>query len=205
MMENRRAEIIHSIKDGAILFAITLIAGLLLGFFYEITKEPIARQQEIAVQKACAAVFKEASFEEVSYAMSAELSQKLVDRGVTIGTVFGAIDAQGQQAGYVIETTSANGYGGNIVLYVGITSDKTVSGVSILSIAETPGLGMKAEDVLVPQFENKVASTFTYSKTGAMATNEIDAISGATITTEAVVDAVNGAVDVADELLKGGN
>lgn len=204
-MENRKSEIMSSVKDGAILFAITLIAGLLLGFFYQITKEPIAKQGELAIQKACAAVFKDATFEEVSYVMSDELSQSLDSQGVTIGTVYQALDAQGQSAGYVVESTSANGYGGNIVLYVGIRADKTVSGVSILSIAETPGLGMKAEDVLIPQFADKTAVAFTYSKTGSVAANEIDAISGATITTKAVVDAVNGAVNVTTELLEGGN
>lgn len=204
-MENRKSEIMSSVKDGAILFAITLIAGLLLGFFYQITKEPIAKQQELAVQKACAEVFSDASFEAIDYAPSVELQETFVAEGVEIGTVFKALDSQGQETGYVVETTSANGYGGDIVLYVGITNEKTVSGVSILSIAETPGLGMKAEDVLVPQFKDKEAATFAYSKTGAVAPNEIDAISGATVTTKAVVQAVNGAVAVADELLEGGN
>jgi len=204
-MENRKSEIMSSVKDGAILFAITLIAGLLLGFFYQITKEPIAKQQELAVQKACAEVFADASFEAVSYVPTADLQETLVAEGVEIGTVFKALDSQGQETGYVVETTSANGYGGDIVLYVGITNEKTVSGVSILSIAETPGLGMKAEDVLVPQFKDKEAATLTYSKTGAVAPGEIDAISGATVTTKAVVQAVNGSVAVADELLEGGN
>lgn len=204
-MENRKSEIMSSVKDGVILFAITLIAGLLLGFFYQITKDPIAKQQELAVQKACAEVFADADFEALAYAPSADLQETLAAEGVEIGTVFQALDAQGETAGYVVETTSANGYGGDIVLYVGITKEKSVSGVSILSISETPGLGMKAEDVLIPQFKNKTATTFTYSKTGAVAPGEIDAISGATVTTKAVVQAVNGAVDVADELLEGGN
>lgn len=204
-MENRKAEIMSSVKDGVILFAITLIAGLLLGFFYQITKDPIAKQQELAVQKACAEVFADASFEAITYAPSTELQEVFASEGVEIGTVFEALDAQGEVVGYVVETTSGNGYGGDIVLYVGITKEMNVSGVSILSIAETPGLGMKAEDVLIPQFKDKAATTFTYSKTGAVASSEIDAISGATITTKAVVQAVNGAVAVADELLEGGN
>lgn len=204
-MENRKTEILSSVKDGAILFAITLIVGVLLGFFYEITKEPIARQQELAVQKACAEVFADASFEKIEYVVSDAVSNQLSADGVEIGTVFQALDAQGQMAGYVVETTTANGYGGDIVLYVGITKDMNVSGVSVLSIAETPGLGMKAEDVLIPQFKGKTAGAFTFTKSGAVAANEIDAISGATITTKAVVEAVNGAVLVADELVEGGN
>ena len=63
--------------------------------------------------------------------------------------------------------------------------------MSILSISETAGLGMRAEEVLVPQFAGKKADGFVYTKSGASADNEIDAISSATITTSAVVDGVN--------------
>ena len=50
---------------------------------------------------------------------------------------------------------------------------------------------MQAEDVLVPQFAGRNAYPFVYSKTGAAADNEIDAISGATITTSALTNGVN--------------
>ena len=54
------------LKEAGILFAITLIAGLLLGFVYELTKEPIRQQEEKAVQEACQAVFADAEhFEEL--------------------------------------------------------------------------------------------------------------------------------------------
>lgn len=51
---------------------------------------------------------------------------------------------------------------------------------------------MKAGDVLVPQFENKQVESFTYTKSGSTNDSEIDAISGATITTRAIVNGVNG-------------
>ena len=51
---------------------------------------------------------------------------------------------------------------------------------------------MKAGDVLVPQFENKQVESFTYTKSGAANDSEIDVISGATITTNAIVNGVNG-------------
>ena len=170
------------------MFAITLIAGLLLGFVYELTKEPIRQQEEKAVQEACQAVFADAEhFEELdAYTPSADTAQKLADTGITIGTVYEAQDASGTQLGYVIQTTTSEGYGGNIVLYVGIRLDGTVNDISILSISETPGLGMKAGDVLVPQFHNKNVKSFAYTKTGSTSDSEIDAISGATITTKAV-------------------
>ena len=162
-MKNKN-DIQAMLKEAGILFAITLIAGLLLGFVYELTKEPIRQQEEKAVQEACQAVFADAEhFEELdAYTPSADTAQKLADTGITIGTVYEAQDASGTQLGYVIQTTTSEGYGGNIVLYVGIRLDGTVNDISILSISETPGLGMKAGDVLVPQFHNKNVKSFAF-------------------------------------------
>lgn len=194
------------LKDSGILFAITLIAGLVLGFVFQLTKEPIRIQKEKAIQAACAEVFPAAvSFEEFDSAPSGEVRDFSAANGVTIGTVYKALGADGAVAGYVMEVTSSQGYGGNIRLYEGITTEGTLNGVSILEIAETPGLGMKADSVLVPQFAGKTVSSFTYTKTGAAADNQIDAISGATITTEAVTNAVNAGLLHFEKDLKGGS
>lgn len=196
----------NMLKDAAILFAITLISGLLLGLVYQVTAQPRREQQERKIREACQAVFAQAEqFEELSYTMDEALAQQLAENGVKIGTVYQARDAAGSPMGYVIETTSGEGYGGNITLYAGITNDGILNGVSILTISETPGLGMRAQEVLVPQFEQKAAVDFTYTKTGSQSDSEIDAISGATITTRAVTNAVNGAVSVfTQDLQKGG-
>ncbi len=195
------------LKDAFILFAITLISGLILGFVYELTKEPIRLQEERAIQEACKQVFAQAnSFDAMDYVPPAELAEAVAGIGVEIGTVFEAKDVSGNSMGYVVQSTTKEGYGGNIVLYVGITNECVLNGISILSINETPGLGMNAETVLVPQFENVEATLFDYTKSGSTAPNEIDAISGATITTKAICNAVNGAVYVVtQDLLKGGN
>lgn len=207
-MENKNKDISSMLKDAVILFAITLISGLILGFVYQITKEPIAAQEAKAIQEACAAVFPDAgdvTFEETSYAPSAQLTAELADTGVQIGTIYNALAPDGSSKGYVVKSTTKEGYGGSIVIYVGISSDGVVNGISILEISETPGLGMNAEEVLVPQFAGKDATTFTYTKTGSTSPQEIDAISGATITTKAIVNAVNGAVRmVTEELAEGG-
>ena len=63
---------------------------------------------------------------------------------------------------------------------------------------------MKAGDVLVPQFHNKNVKNFTYTKTGAASDSEIDAISGATITTKAVTNAVNGSLLAFNDYVQGG-
>lgn len=193
-------------RDAAILFAITLISGLLLGLVYQVTAEPRREQQERKIREACQAVFAQAqSFEEMSYTPNEALARELSAEGVRIGTVYRALDGAGSPLGYVIETTSGEGYGGNITLYAGITNDGIVNGVSILSISETPGLGMRAGEVLIPQFSGKMAAGFTYTKSGSQSDSEIDAISGATITTEAVTNAVNGAVSAfTGDLQKGG-
>lgn len=186
------------LKEALVLFVITLFAGLILGFVYELTKDPIKAQEEKAVKEACQKVFAQANdFVVYEYTPSAEVTSQAEENGIKIGTVYQALDNTGAVAGYVVETTSTRGYGGNIVLYTGVAMDGTVNDVSILTISETPGLGMQAEKVLIPQFHEKQVDSFSYTKTGSRTDSEIDAISGATITTKAVTNAVNSALSVA--------
>ena len=194
------------IKDALILFAITLIAGLMLGVVNDITKEPIARQEQKAKTEACQNVFADAaSFEEQEME---DATQALADAGLTgadIDELMAAKDASGAFLVYVITVTDHEGYGGDIQFSMGVTTDGVLNGISLLSISETAGLGMRAGEVLVPQFENKDVDRFTYTKTGSTADSEIDAISGATITTNAVVNGVNAGLLYFDEFLKGGS
>ena len=204
MVKNKN-DIMVMLKEAGILFAITLIAGLVLGLVYELTKEPIRIQQEKAVQEACSAVFQSAvSFEELNYQLDDMLTEELSGEGVKIGSVYKALGENGVLLGFVLEAASTEGYGGNIVLYLGVAMDGTLNDISILEISETAGLGMQAPDVLVPQFHDKNVDNFVYTKTGAVADNEIDAISGATVTTRAVINAVNGGLKAAQVLLEGG-
>ena len=169
-----------------------MIAGTALGLVYEITKDPIAKAEADAKQEACQTVFPEAdTFEEVE--VDSDAAAKAVESMGTNATVDEVYVAKmgGDEAGYVITTTDKDGYGGNIQISVGIMNDGTVNGISILSIGETAGLGMRAGEVLVPQFAGKQVEKFSYTKTGAASDDQIDAISGATITTNAVVNGVN--------------
>ena len=199
------------IKDALILFAITLIAGLMLGVVNDITKEPIAQQEQKAKNEACQNVFAAAdSFEAQELADSAQIEQVLADAGISgadIDELMAAKDASGALLGYVITVTDHEGYGGDIQFSMGITNEGTLNGISLLSISETAGLGMRAKQdpSLVPQFSDKNVSRFTYTKTGATADSEIDAISGATITTNAVVNGVNAGLAYFDKILKGGS
>lgn len=194
-------------KDAGILLVITVVAGLLLGLVYQITKEPIAIQQEKAKKEACKEVFADASgFTELE--LDAPDVSAWAEAGFaeeTIDEVMAAQDASGNTLGYVITVTTKEGYGGDIRFTIGITKDGSVNGISLLSISETAGLGMRADEVLKPQFAGKNAEKFEYTKAGAVYENEIDAISGATITTNAVVNGVNAGLYYFRTQLKGGS
>ena len=200
----------NMLKDAAILLAITLFAGLILGLVYQITKEPIAQAEEAAAKEAYAEVFPGAlEFEMLKgtttddEAFTMQWREAGFER-VDIVNVLEAKDNAGALLGYVLTVTSHEGYGGDITFTVGIANDGTLNGISILNISETAGLGMKAEEVLVPQFSNKKVSVFTYTKSGAVSDDQIDAISGATITTKAVTKAVNGGLFFFQTQLGGG-
>lgn len=190
------------LKDALILFAITIVAGLLLGVVYDVTKEPIEQQKAKAKQEASMEVFAAAETfvtmtDDTGAVVSAEVD------GVSIDEVQRALDGNENLLGYVITVTDHEGYGGDIQFSMGVALDGTLNGISLLSISETAGLGMKAGDVLVPQFENKRADSFTYTKTGAVNDSEIDAISGATITTNAIVNGVNAGLAYVREMFDG--
>ncbi len=183
------------LKDALILFVITLVAGLLLGFVYDVTKVPIEQQKAKAKAQACRNVFSRADSFESMFEEGEDLMAYFpegLELKVDVNEVMQALDSSGQLMGYVITVTDHEGYGGDIQFSMGVTLDGTLNGISLLSITETAGLGMKAGDVLVPQFANKTVERFTYTKSGSTNDSEIDAISGATITTKAVVNGVNG-------------
>ena len=195
------------LKDAMILLAITIVAGLVLGVVYQVTKEPIAQQEAKAKQKACQEVFSDAASFEAPEGFSEEAAYQVISEqypNQDINEVVKAVDASGQPLGYVITVTTHEGYGGDIRFSVGIRNDGTVNGISILSIAETPGLGMNAEKVLKPQFAGKTVEKFEYTKTGAAAESQVDAISGATITTNAIVNGVNAGLYYFNTELGGG-
>lgn len=194
-------------KNTGILLAITLIAGLLLGLVYQVTKEPIAEQEALAKEKACQEVFADAAtFEAVEVSAVDESTWSGEGYGQeSVDEVMAAMDDTGNTLGYVITVTTKEGYGGDIQFSIGVRLDGTVNGISILSISETAGLGMQAEDVLKPQFAGKNVEKFAYTKNGASADNEIDAISGATITTNAVTNGVNAGLYYFQTVLGGGS
>lgn len=187
------------IKDSLILFGITLIAGLLLGGVYAITKGPIAQAQIDKQQAAYQSVFADAvSFQEIGQSSPEAIAKLLQTAGYEkdrIDETKLAVDAAGSPLGYVMTVTSTEAYSGELQIAIGIRLDGTVNQISFLSLSETMGLGMEAKQpAFYEQFSNKKVNAFSYTKSGAVADNEIDALSGATITSNAVTNAVNAAI-----------
>ncbi len=188
-----------------VLFAITLVMGAALGVVNNVTKEPIAKTKQEAKETAYKNVFptaaKVATSDTVDYASINDVVHQLGYPSVDIDELAVALDSSGALAGYVVTATTSEGYGGDIQVIVGISVDGTVQGVDFLTINETVGFGLNAkEPEFKDQFVGKKVLTFEYTKTGATKDSQIDAISGATITTSAVVDAINAAVMIVNLL-----
>lgn len=199
------------LKNCVALLVITLVAGLALSAVNEITKEPIAKAEETARLEAYETVFPDAEFE-TPQDLDALLEggQAAIDSvgltGCTVSDILYANDANGERIGYVVAAVSPNGYGGDISVAVGIDAKtSTITGFSVLSNSETAGLGARCtEDEFVSQFAGKDATSIEYVKGGGAAGNQIDAISGATVTTNAVTEAVNSTLAVYGNVLKEG-
>lgn len=180
---------------------ITVIMGAILGAVYSVTKEPIEKAEEKAKQEAYKEVFPEAveiitiDEEKLDYKQVNDLIQSFGFTHDTIDEISYAADADNNLIGFIVVVTNDNGYGGDIQMVVGMRKDATITGLAFLVLDESPGLGMEADKAkFKEQFVGKHETRFEYSKTGAVAENQIDAISGATITTSAVTDGINAAV-----------
>lgn len=191
--KDERKEII---KNTLIMFAITAIAGGLLGIANEVTKEPIRIMEQNTIDNAHKSVFNSAaSFEEIAVDVD-KMSEIFADNysTVEIEKAYKALSSENELLGYVLEVNSHKGYGGDIIFSIGFTLDGYINKISITTISETAGLGMNAPSDLAPQFNGLSADeTFVLSSAKTKG-NEIDAISGATITSKAVVNGVNAAL-----------
>lgn len=179
-------------KLGAVLFAITAITGLVLGGIYTMTLEPISAAKEKEKMAALVETLPGASdFEEVEFSPENGIVKE-VNKG----------SADGKAVGYNI-TVTPKGYGGLIEMVVGIDNDGRLMDIKILSHNETPGLGAKAaEPAFSGQFHEKKVEKIAVTTAPPAADNEIQAISGATITSKAVASGVNTALEYWTKNLK---
>ena len=199
------------IKDALALTLITLVAGVALGGVYEITKDPIAKQEAQAKAEAYEQVFTDAAaFEavEMDDTLTKTIRDQLDQEGYkaqSIEEVMRAEDQSGETLGYAFTVVTSEGYGGDIQFSMGIKNDGTLNGISILSIGETAGLGMNADTpAFKDQFVGKQVEKLQYTKNGVTQDDEINAISGATVTTNAMTNGVNAGL-CAFRVMEGGD
>lgn len=176
-IKKNRADII---KPVGVLLAICIIIPLALSVTNKVTAKKIAELEN------------ENSKKNMQSLVSADDFEKCSDGGIEYYTAIKG----GDTAAYIF-TESAKGYGGDVSVMTAVKPDGTVAGVAILDVSgETPGLGQNAaKESFYSQYAG-LKKGVSLLKNGAKAeNNEVDAVTGATITSTAVTRAVNAALD----------
>lgn len=177
------------IKLAAILFAIAFLCSLILVVCNSIT-EPVIKKLQIESENSAKA--------EVLSINDGEFKNIKADG---VDEAYLGYDKDGNLVGYCFKV-SPSGFGGKITLMVGVDTSCKVVGVKITQMSETPGLGAKASE---PDWLNKfVGKTngINIAKGGKGGENDVDAISGATITSKAVANGINLSLDAAQKLIE---
>jgi electron transport complex protein RnfG len=163
-----------------VLFVITAVVAALLGAVNAVTETKIIEANKAKTVTALKVVMPGASsFEEIGYKGKDALVKELY-----------VAKSGSAPSGYVVKV-SPTGFGGEISMVVGVSTAGKITGVSIITMAETPGLGTNAaNDSFLKQFAG-ISSTQAVKKDGG----KIDALTGATITSRAVTKGVNSALE----------
>ncbi len=183
------------VKLGLILFIISTIAAVALALTNSVTAPIIELQREAKSEQARKEVLPAAdSFEQVAAENYDSVVVTSGDISVPVVEVYRGVSA-GQTVGYVVKT-APGGYGGAVEVVAGI-SEGVVTGIRVGKHQETPGLGAKSTlPEFYGQYDGKSAADVRVNKTQSSDT-EVQAISGATITSKAVTAGVNASATVA--------
>ncbi len=169
-----------------------IVAGV-LAYINSLTAPVISMNEQKNFEASMTQVMQNAnSFEQL------ELAYTSKEKGVELDSIYVARNEK-EDVGFVATAVCHEGYGGYITVMVGINSDFTVNRVKIMSMSETAGLGAKAgEEKFFGQYSGLSQNIGVEKNNGGSAENNtISAISGATVTSNAVTKAVNCAIDAA--------
>lgn len=170
------------------LIVITVVAGISLGYINEVTKGPIAQAKLERTTNALKNVLPEFDNDPIQNVF--KVPAELVRDSVEIYPAF----REGASVGWAVVSTSEKGYNGLIKLMVGFDPDGSIIDIRVLEQKETPGLGTKIKgEKFKRQFRGKNPSSFDLKVKKDQ--GEVDALTGATITTRAFSEAVQLAYD----------
>jgi len=187
-------------QPALLLTVLCLIVTLMLAATYEITKDPIARQQAEASLLQKQEIFPDGK-EFSNIALSEVQVEAMAAKDIAALEISAAKDAGGKVIGYVF-VTSSRGYAGNVVATTGIDTQGKVIMVRAAAADDTPGLGKRVEEKgFQAQFSNLDTKVLTSVSAGSD-THKIDSISGATISSRAASSAVNKAMGAYSYLLE---
>lgn len=190
------AKLWETVKISVILFLITAISALLLAYVNNITSPLIAENEKEKINNALNAVCKADAFLEIEKTQSEKLLEEEYDGEII--SIYEARSGEDERVGIcaIIET---KGYDAGLRCVIGVDENSAVTGVEIISHNETPGLGANAaKDEFKSQYKGK-NSEISVVKANA-GDNEINAISGATMTSKGVTRAVNLAMAISENL-----
>ena len=178
------------------LFIICLATALCLALVNDMTKGTIElRNQQEAEEQRMQVMTAADSFEKLE-------GWEDQDESGLVKEVYAALSGD-ELIGYVFATISP-GYGGDIAVTVGVGNDRTITGIKVGENQETPGLGSKiADEKFTVQYEGKdIAGEIKIVTKPVSAEDEIQAVSGATVSTRAVNSAVQASADLGMKLLQ---
>ncbi len=171
-----------------VLTSITLFAAVALGSVYSLTKDPIAASKKAKQENAIKDVLP--SFDRIDAAEVVEVE------GIGSFNVYKAYDKANAFVGAAVESISKNGFSGDIKIMVGFDKEGNIVNYSVLEQKETPGLGTKMVDWFKTDKGNQsinglnpAIANLTVSKDGGA----VDAITAATISSRAFLEAVRNA------------
>ncbi|MDY3691432.1 MAG: RnfABCDGE type electron transport complex subunit G [Dysosmobacter sp.] len=183
----------YIIKLTVTLFVTCVIVAGLLGLVNSVTEGPIAEKNKTKTAAAIQEVLPEMEGSPAVVELTDEMTAAASGAGATITEAYEA-QAGGSVIGYALKIV-ASGSQGNIEMMVGVDAEGAVTGVSIVKNSETSGIGSKVmsnENGVLDQFIGKSAADGTLS-----VGKNVDAISGATVSSRGVTTGVNAALAVA--------
>jgi electron transport complex protein RnfG len=175
-----------------VLTSICIVTAIALAKVYDLTKGPIAYQKRLEVLRAIKAVLP--PYDNEPDRDIVKLPMGVDKKGEEIHGFFYRGKKEGGLNGIAFKVTSPEGYGGTIEVMVGILPDGTIHGIEVLSHLETPGLGAKiGQAKFKDRFKNRNLSNTRWAvKKDA---GDIDGITGATISSRAVIKAIRGGLE----------